>query len=58
MGDDGLRRQFAARTVDARQRFGIERIAAMWEALFEELAGARLPSSPAGRMRAEGRAGS
>jgi glycosyltransferase involved in cell wall biosynthesis len=34
MGDDELRRQFAAHAVDARQRFSIDRIAGLWEALF------------------------
>jgi glycosyltransferase involved in cell wall biosynthesis len=58
MGDDGLRRQFAARAVEARQRFGIERITAMWETLFEVLAGARQPASHGGRVPAEGSAGS
>jgi glycosyltransferase involved in cell wall biosynthesis len=34
MGDGELRRQFAAHAVDARQRFSIDRIAGLWEALF------------------------
>lgn len=38
MGDGELRRQFAARALDARQRFSIDRVAGMWEALFEQLA--------------------
>jgi glycosyltransferase involved in cell wall biosynthesis len=38
MGDAALRRQFAARAGEARERFSIERIAALWEALFVQLA--------------------
>ncbi|MFL6630759.1 MAG: glycosyltransferase [Massilia sp.] len=38
MGDGALRRQFAARAAEARERFSIERIAALWEALFVRLA--------------------
>jgi len=36
MADDGLRTRLAARAVDARERFSIERVAAMWESLFAE----------------------
>ncbi len=36
MSDDALRRGFAQRAVEARERFSLERIAAMWEALFRE----------------------
>jgi glycosyltransferase involved in cell wall biosynthesis len=36
MGDAGLRRKFAARAVEARERFSIERIAKKWEELFDE----------------------
>lgn len=57
MGDDALRSEFAANAVDARQRFGIERVAAMWETLFKDLAGARLPSSHAGGAPVGRRAG-
>jgi FkbM family methyltransferase len=35
MGDAELRGRFAMRAVDARTRFSIDRIAAMWELLFE-----------------------
>lgn len=35
MGDEDLRRRFASRAVDARQRFSLEGIAARWETLFE-----------------------
>jgi glycosyltransferase involved in cell wall biosynthesis len=37
MGDADLRRKFAARAVEARERFSIETIAAKWEKLFEEI---------------------
>lgn len=37
MGDAALRARFAARAVEARERFSIERIAGMWEELFEGL---------------------
>lgn len=36
MGDEDLRQQFAARAIDARQRFSVEKIAARWEQLFIE----------------------
>lgn len=35
MGDADLRERFARRAVEARERFSIERIASMWEELFE-----------------------
>ncbi len=38
MGDAGLRVRFAERAIEARERFAVERIAAKWEALFEEVA--------------------
>nr|WP_052170197.1 glycosyltransferase [Massilia sp. JS1662] len=41
MGDGALRRQYAARAIEARARFSIERVAAMWEALFGRLAATR-----------------
>ena len=41
MADRSLRHRFAQRAVEARERFSIEKIAAMWEALFEELRGAK-----------------
>ncbi len=34
MGDRELRQQYALRAVEARERFSIERVAGMWEALF------------------------
>ena len=37
MGDAALRQRFAERAVEARERFSMERIAGLWEALFEEL---------------------
>jgi glycosyltransferase involved in cell wall biosynthesis len=37
MSDSDLRRRFAERTVEARGRFSVERIAGMWEELFEEI---------------------
>jgi glycosyltransferase involved in cell wall biosynthesis len=37
MGDAALRRTFAARAVEARDRFSIERIAGKWEELFEKI---------------------
>lgn len=45
MGDPALRRGFAARAGEARERFSIEKIAGMWTQLFMELAGARAPAS-------------
>ena len=41
MADPSLRQRFAQRAVEARERFSIEKIAAMWERLFEELKGAK-----------------
>ena len=37
MGDAALRAQFAARAVEVRERFSMERIAGMWEELFVEV---------------------
>lgn len=37
MGDTDLRKRFAERAVEARERFSMERIAGMWEELFEEV---------------------
>jgi glycosyltransferase involved in cell wall biosynthesis len=37
MGDAALRTQFAARAVEARERFSIQKIAGMWEELFAEV---------------------
>ncbi len=39
MGDAALRQRFAERAVEARERFSMERIAGLWEALFAELRG-------------------
>jgi glycosyltransferase involved in cell wall biosynthesis len=43
MEDPELRGDFAARAHEARERFSLERITGMWESLFREVAGARLP---------------
>jgi glycosyltransferase involved in cell wall biosynthesis len=53
MGDEKLRQQFAVKARDARQRFCIERIAGMWEALFRELADVHASSRFAGNMSAK-----
>ena len=37
MGDAALRVQFAARAVEVRERFSMERIVGMWEELFAEV---------------------
>jgi glycosyltransferase involved in cell wall biosynthesis len=37
MGDAALRAQFAARAVEVRERFSMERIVGMWEELFAEV---------------------
>lgn len=37
MGDDFLRKEYAARATDVRHRFSMERIAEMWEKLFMEI---------------------
>lgn len=37
MGDAGLRARFARRSVEARERFSMERIANMWETLFKKI---------------------
>lgn len=36
MADSQLRRRFAARATDARERFSIEKIASLWEDLFDQ----------------------
>jgi hypothetical protein len=36
MGDNLLRRRLAERSVEARERFSIERVAGLWEALFRK----------------------
>ena len=43
MLDSALRHALAARAADARERFSLERVAGMWEALFRELSGAPAP---------------
>jgi len=37
MGDDALRKQFAEKALEVRERFSMNRIVDMWEKLFEEL---------------------
>lgn len=37
MGDAALRERFSERAVEARERFSVERIAGMWEKLFDEV---------------------
>ena len=37
MADENLRKQFANRAIEVRERFSMERIAGKWESLFEEL---------------------
>lgn len=37
MGDAALRQRFAQRAVEARERFSMEKIAGMWEELFEKI---------------------
>lgn len=41
MGDSHLRKEMAARAIDARTRFSIEKIAGMWEDLFSRLSDTR-----------------
>jgi glycosyltransferase involved in cell wall biosynthesis len=36
MGDEALRREFASRASDVRERFALERIARQWETVFEK----------------------
>ncbi|WP_194712678.1 glycosyltransferase family 4 protein [Noviherbaspirillum soli] len=49
MADGAQRAQFAARAVEARERFSMERVAGMWESLFSEPLGVDRPalSAPA-----------
>ncbi len=37
MIDEPLRQQFAARAIEVRERFSLERVAGMWEQLFEDV---------------------
>ena len=37
MGNEELRRRYATRAVEARERFSIKRICGMWEKLFNEV---------------------
>lgn len=55
MGNTDLRRKFAARASEARERFSIERISGMWDMLFTELAGMRSLPSSKGQLAAERR---
>jgi glycosyltransferase involved in cell wall biosynthesis len=50
MGDDAMRARMAARAIDARERFSIERVAGMWESLFSE----PLRTVPYGRAATSG----
>lgn len=55
MADGALRRQFADRARDARQRFCIDRIAGLWETLFSQLAAVRpAPVRDAGALDGQG----
>ncbi len=54
MGDGELRLAFASRARDARERFSLERVAGMWEALFTALTGARVRPSTRGEPVREG----
>lgn len=44
MGDADLRKRFAERAVEARERFSITRIAGMWEDVFEEVTNDSAPN--------------
>ena len=37
MGDRGLRQRMAARAIEVRERFSIERVGALWDDLFRSL---------------------
>ena len=37
MGDDDMRKRFAERAVEARERFSVERVTGMWEKLFAKI---------------------
>lgn len=37
MGDSALRRQYGKRAIEARDRFSVEKVARMWERLFDEV---------------------
>lgn len=50
MANSALRQQYAAHAASARQRFGIERVAGLWEALFGQLMDAGAVSSKAARL--------
>lgn len=41
MRDDALRDQFSSRAKEARNRFSVERVSGLWEALFDELSDIR-----------------
>lgn len=57
MGDAVLRKQLAARALDARDRFSLEKIAGMWEELFRELSDTQTISRAAGTAPAAERCG-
>lgn len=57
MGDTSLRNSLAGRAVDARERFSVEKIAGMWEALFASLCGGALLSHTARGTSAAERCG-
>ena len=44
MGNPALRKQMSVRASEAKERFSIERVAGMWEALFHEMSGPCLSS--------------
>ena len=46
MGDKALRRRYAERSVEARERFSIERVAGLWEALFRKKSRATKQPAP------------
>jgi glycosyltransferase involved in cell wall biosynthesis len=53
MHDQQTRQAFAARAVEARERFSMERIAARWEALFLELSAAKVTAASASEQAAD-----
>lgn len=54
LGDANLRKQFASRAHEARERFSIEKIAGMWEELFTGLSDTRLSLATSGNVPATG----
>jgi len=57
MADDALRMRLAARAIEARERFSIARVAAMWESLFAEPPGPALAAARHDRSTAFRRGG-